>query len=203
MAAEAGHAGAARRLRHLPFLAGLVFVPPAWAQQAIEEQAQTCLACHGEEAEQPETPLLHGQPALFLMTQLVQFRQGQRGDATPMAGIAAALGDKDIRALARYFAAQPPPPPAAARGEPDPERQSRGAALAAQHRCGSCHLPSFAGREQMPRLTGQKEAYLLKALRDYRAGTRIGSGAAMPEVMARVSDAEAQDLAYYLAWLEP
>jgi hypothetical protein len=76
MAAEAGGVGAARRLRRLPLLAGLAFVPPAlvWAQQAIEEQARTCLARHGEEADQLATPLLHGQPALFLMTQLVQFR---------------------------------------------------------------------------------------------------------------------------------
>lgn len=51
----------------------------------------------------------------------------------------------------------------------------------------------------MPRLANQREDYLLKALRDYKKGTRIGYGnAAMPELVSQLSDAQLQDLAHFL-----
>ena len=156
------------------------------------------MTCHALDTEQPDTPYLSGQPAFFLMAQLVQFREGRRGVNTPMAEIAKELGDAEIRALSRHFAGLT----ASADGTaPDPARQARGAELAKEHRCGSCHLPNYAGAQQVPRLAGQKESYLLKAMSDYKKGARIGTGAAMPEVMAGVSDGQAADIAHYLAQL--
>jgi cytochrome c553 len=55
----------------------------------------------------------------------------------------------------------------------------------------------------MPRLAGQREAYLLKAMRDYQSGARFGAGAIMPDVMSGVDEAEMQALAHYLAHLAP
>jgi cytochrome c553 len=167
---------------------------------AVQEQAEACMACHAPAAEPPDAPHLHGQPAFFLMAQLVQFREGRRGADTPMAEIAKELGDAEIRALSRHFAGLPAPvPPEGA--TPDPARQARGAELAKEHRCGTCHLPSYAGAQQVPRLAAQKEEYLLNAMGGYKSGARIGTGAAMPEVMSGVSEEGAADIAHYLAHL--
>ncbi len=53
----------------------------------------------------------------------------------------------------------------------------------------------------MPRLANQREDYLLKALRDYRSGQRIGYGSAsMPEAVAGLGEPELADLAHFLAY---
>jgi cytochrome c553 len=54
----------------------------------------------------------------------------------------------------------------------------------------------------MPRLANQREDYLLKALRDYKQGVRVGYGSAsMPEAVATLSDEDLVALAHYLAQL--
>jgi cytochrome c553 len=65
--------------------------------------------------------------------------------------------------------------------------------------CGACHNADYSGREQMPRLAGQHEAYLISSLRDYQAGARVGTQAAMAEAVHGLDDADLADLAYYLA----
>ncbi|MFL5024569.1 MAG: c-type cytochrome, partial [Microvirga sp.] len=61
--------------------------------------------------------------------------------------------------------------------------------------------PDFSGRDQMPRLAAQREDYLLKALRDYKAAKRPGYDATMDEVIRPVTDQNIVDLAHYLARL--
>lgn len=78
-------------------------------------------------------------------------------------------------------------------------RGLRGRALAARHRCGVCHNPDFSGREQMPRLANQREDYLLKAMRGFASGRRIGYGAAMTQELAGLPDEALVDLAHFLA----
>jgi cytochrome c553 len=52
----------------------------------------------------------------------------------------------------------------------------------------------------MPRLANQREDYLLKALRDYKSGARVGYGnAVMPETVSGLSDADLADVAHFLA----
>ena len=55
----------------------------------------------------------------------------------------------------------------------------------------------------MPRLAGQREAYLLKSFKEYQAGVRVGTQAAMAEAVRGLSEAELADLAYYLARFRP
>jgi hypothetical protein len=42
-----------------------------------------------------------------------------------------------------------------------------------------CHNPNFSGAQQVPRLAGQREGYLVKALRAYKNNTRRSCDAAM------------------------
>lgn len=187
-------------MRALLFAFGLLFLP---VSQAVEKQAEACFGCHGKggRSETPLTPSLAGQPSFFVVAQLFLFRDGRRSKApTPMDEFARKLTDDDLRAYGELFAKlAPPAPPAAA---PAPERFNRGKRLLAGRKCGVCHNPDFSGREQMPRLANQREDYLLKAMRDYLSGQRIGyGGATMPEELAGMSDGDLQDIAHFLAHL--
>jgi cytochrome c553 len=165
------------------------------------EKAEGCYACHGKSgtSAMPLTPSLGGQPSFFTVAQLFLFRDGRRSKApTPMDAYAKSLSDAELQSLAAVFEKQPPPlPPAQA---PDRARFERGKQLLEGRNCRVCHNPDYSGREQMPRLANQREDYLLKAMRDYRAGQRIGYGSAtMPEELAGLTDADLADIAHYLA----
>jgi cytochrome c553 len=177
--------------------AGLLLAGPGAAQGP---DLAACTACHGgagERPARPEVPALGGQPELYLLYQLVYFRQGQRKN--PEMAMVREMGDAALRASARAMAALPHPPPPPA--PPDPARRDRGAELAATHRCPVCHGQDYAGGQHLPRLAGQQEAYLLAALRDFAAGRRIGIQAAMAEALAGLDAEDLADLAHYLAHL--
>ena len=183
--------------------AAVVASLPAVAQDAAQGAAlaeeRGCGGCHGARgvSAQPGMPSLAGQPAEFTAVQLILFRERLR-DAPPMPDLAQGLDDGQIEDLAAHFAALPPGP-APDRGEADAARVREGAALSRRLNCGVCHLPSYAGRAQIPRLAGQREEYLVHALTQYRDGTRRGTDTNMNAVMYGVSDAEIAALAHHLA----
>jgi cytochrome c553 len=181
--------------------AGLVCAMTASASAAtFEEQLATCKACHGENgiSETSEVPSLAGMPANFTLIQLYLFRAKTR-KVEIMNDLAKDMTDADLQKFGDYFAKLTPPK---ATGEPaDPQVAARAQASISRNHCSSCHLPDFSGREQMPRLAGQREDYLLKALRDYKSGQRPGYEPTMDEVMRPVSEAEIVDLAHYLSRL--
>src|SRR5262249_36625669 len=82
---------------------------------------------------------------------------------------------------------------------PDPARMDRARALANQNRCNFCHQSKYQGQENVPRLAGQREDYLLKALRGYKDNSRHGYDAQMSEVVYTMKDEDFVDLAYFLA----
>jgi len=168
----------------------------------LQDRIAACVGCHGERglSPDPNVPAIGGQPKLFVMYQLFFYREGRR-DNPEMNAMAKGLSDADLTALANYVAGLPPPPPVD--GPVDRARYERGAEIARQRICGSCHNADFSGREQMPRLAGQRESYLLRAFKDYRAGARVGTQAAMAEAIRGLDDAALADLAYYLARFRP
>jgi cytochrome c553 len=117
-----------------------------------------------------------------------------------MAPQAANLDDATIEALAAHFAALPPQSTA---GPADPALMDRSRELVRAGRCGQCHLPDFSGRDQIPRLAGQREDYLRTTLTAYRDGTRGGADTTMNDVMQGVSDADIRALAHFLAHQAP
>ncbi len=174
---------------------------PGFAQ-SIEDRAKLCHACHGPAGQSslPETPSIGGQPQFFVVAQLFLFREGRRNNA-PMTEAAKGLTNDDLRAFAEYVSRLPPPAPPA--NPPDPARLARGRALTRQHPCGVCHNPDFSGREQMPRLAHQREDYLLKAMREYKSGARIGYAGAMATELQGLSDDDLRELAYFFSHLPP
>jgi cytochrome c553 len=76
----------------------------------------------------------------------------------------------------------------------------RGEELAAQRRCRSCHAEDYNGFRAAARLSSQREDVLVKALRDFKSGQRVGSGvASMADVMFELNDADILALSRYLA----
>jgi cytochrome c553 len=82
--------------------------PAAKPVGTAPEAAATCVACHGNDGVGilPEYPTLAGQHADYLVRALTDYKRGGRKNGI-MAGFAGGLSDADIRALARYYAAQP------------------------------------------------------------------------------------------------
>ncbi len=180
------------------WLTAFFFIAPALAQP-LPERLPLCAACHGPGGNSaiPGTPSLAGQPAIFLENELVLLREGMR-EVPQMAAAVQGLKDSEIRALARYYAAQKP---AAPQGKPDPALMKQGTALAKKLHCGSCHEADFRGREQMPRLAAQREEYLVAAMNGYRHYTRKGGDTVMAAALYGVSDADVRVLANYLSRL--
>jgi len=163
--------------------------------------AAGCAGCHGEDgiAQSPDTPSLAAQPDEFIQWQLVYFRSGTRKNEV-MQPIAEALSNEEIRNLGAYYSALPPPKPQAS-GAADALAQE-GEKIAKQFRCRTCHADKLEGKKVTARLAGQREDVLLKALRDFKSGLRIGVGVAtMADVVYGLNDHDMQALARYMAAL--
>jgi len=183
----------------LALIFAAILLPMARADaQSVDERFAVCLACHGADGQSriPETPSLGGQPTFFVVAQLFLFREGRRDNAAMVAS-AQGLTNSDLTAFADRVAKLPPPPPS--EEAPDAARFTRGRRLTLSHPCGVCHNQDFSGREQMPRLANQREDYLLKSMRDYKSGARLGYGGAMSQELAGLSDQDLIDLAHYLS----
>src|SRR3954470_1519677 len=169
------------------------------ADESVREKAAQCTPCHGEAgASQTEnTPSLAGQPDSFLQWQLGFFRASSRKREV-IQPIAEQISNKDIRSLGTYFASLTPPK--ASTPDDNPDLSKKGAEAAAGRRCASCHTDTFAGTKAVARIAGQREEYLVKALRDYKSGVRAGGAmAAMADVAYPLSEEEIEALAHYLA----
>lgn len=179
----------------------------AWAQTAAPVQTATfaqalplCTTCHGTDghAAVANTPNLAAQPRTFLENQLIMMREGLR-PVPAMQGMLNQVSDETIIALAKHFAGLP------ARAfvpTAQPETFERGKKLSADMLCGTCHLPSQAGRDQIPRLAGQREDYLIATMKAFRDNNAPGRDTQMQNVMRGVSDAQISDLAHYFAALK-
>src|SRR5262245_41969572 len=170
--------------------------------QSLQDKIAQCEACHGKDGRSadPRIPHIGGQPKLAVMYQLFFYREGRR-KSEEMNLITKALTDAELTAIAEHVEKLPPPPVVG--GAVDQARYKRGAELAAQRMCASCHNPDYSGRQQMPRLAGQHEAYTVKALQDYRTAARVGTQAVMAEAVRGLSNGDFEDLAYFLARVQP
>lgn len=165
--------------------------------QSPPTRAQLCATCHGRDGNSSTTgsPSLAGQPRTFLENQLVMIREGLR-DIPAMKGVLDGTTDEELVQLARYFSGQPVRVSA---GVADGARVQRGRALSERALCGTCHLPNYAGREQIPRLAQQREDYLLATMRQFRTGVTPGRDTIMSAALNGLSDADLVDLAHYFA----
>jgi cytochrome c553 len=179
---------------------------PALAD-TFAERVAPCLACHGDKghSEHSAVPSLGGQPAPYLLIQLYLFRENQRASLflkddqmiQVMSEMTKGFSDDDLRTFSEFLSKLPPPAPP--QDTPDPARMQSGRVLITQHRCNSCHNLDLSGRENVPRISNQREDFLVKTLREYRDNIRHGYDGVMASVLAPIGDREIADLAYYIA----
>ena len=173
---------------------------PAADTGAFKDKLEVCNSCHGEKgvAEMEGVPNLAAQPDLFIEWQLVYFR-GETRMNDIMTPAARDLTDQDIRDLGAYFPALPPPP-GATEADADPALTKAGGKLANDRHCAQCHKDDFSGQGEIPRLAGQREDAIIKALHDYQHGARRGRGnVIMPEIAYSLNDDDIKALAHFMS----
>jgi cytochrome c553 len=122
-------------------------------------------------------------------------REGIR-DVPSMKGLLDGLTDTELTAIAQYYSEFPLPKPPEDR---QPTLYSQGEKLSKEMRCGICHLPTFVGREQIPRLAGQREDFLLSSLQQFRNNQAMGRDSNMAASVQGASDEDLRALAHYLS----
>jgi cytochrome c553 len=190
-------------MTYIPVLLGsfLLAVPHVAAARAqtIEEKAQVCAACHGENGvpADKDTPVIAGQHQGYLYLQLRDYKRGDRANEV-MASIAGALERDEMLAIAGYFSKQPWP----RLGQPSANAAQTAAARRANASigCTGCHLGEYQGDGTQPRLSGQGRDYLLRTMQDFRTGARANNPG-MTDLMRASSEADLAAMADYLGGL--
>ncbi len=167
----------------------------------LDQRLTPCLACHGESGQSliPEVPSLGAQPLFFLSVQLLMFRDKMR-NIEPMTAMMQGWSDDELRRAAAAIAKLPAPAPN--QNGLDAGRAEKARALIQQHRCNFCHKQDFSGEDNAPRLAGQRDDYLVKALREYKNNHRRAYDPSMADILHPLTDADFQDLAHYLSRLK-
>jgi cytochrome c553 len=186
--------------------------------EAGATKAVTCSACHGPNGNSvnPEWPKLAGQNAIYIVTQLKHFRDGDRmgTQETPMMPpMAAALSDQDMEDLAAYFSQQTTAGDEAdaARWEAGNKLFHGGDAVRQIPACAACHGPVGTGNPQAgyPNLRGQHATYTEAQLGVYHDNARytlndkgVSRGGDNAEIMraiaSRLSKEDIKNLAAYI-----
>jgi cytochrome c553 len=182
------------------WLAALFLLPGHVAGQTREPppaRIESCAGCHGEggNSQTPGVPSIAGQPKIFLENLLVLVREGMRGSEA-MQGVMRGMTDKEIIAIAKHFSALPP---RAVPAKTEAALVKPGRQLAVKLRCGICHLPDYRGQQQVPRLAGQREEYLVSVMLAFRDNPPRGVDTQMSAALYGVPDDDIRALAYFLA----
>jgi len=179
-------------------LAAALFASPAMAQNlSFEERVQACHTCHGEDgnSKMEKIPSIAGQPEFFLLNQLVLMRENVR-QVEAMAPFVKGLKDDEIVKIAGQFSKLLAKP---SDEKIDQALAAKGAEIANQKRCVSCHGPALNGQEQIPRISKQRLDYLIQSLQEFRDSKRPGADTNMSVPVAGLSDADLTALAHYAA----
>jgi cytochrome c553 len=185
----------------LAFVAVLLTVALAASSRAqtIEDKAQLCAACHGEDGvpQQKTTPVIWGQHLGYTYLQLRDYKSGARKNDI-MSPLAQTMERDDMMAFARYFSQkrwpdlqQPPAPP-------DVTAQALRANVAIG--CTGCHQAGYLGEGTQPRVAGQTREYLQQSMMDFRTRSR-GNNPGMSDLMLAISPEDIAACAEYLAGL--
>mgnify|MGYP001812887737 CR=1 FL=1 len=176
--------------------------------EAGKTKAQACFSCHGVNGNSvnPIWPKLAGQHADYIAKQLADFKAGDQRNDPLMMGQVMSLSPQDMADLAAFFTKQKPSPGSAdeaklAMGEKIYRGGNKETGVSA---CIACHGPTGAGNPaaKYPMLNGQHSAYTVKALKDFRSGTRKNDpGKMMQNVAARMTDAEIEAVSSYMQGL--
>jgi cytochrome c553 len=185
---------------------GTAAVAPRTGRQiAIAETAGACARCHGADERGPSSnlvPILHGQPAEFLLHALQAYAAGKRASGI-MQPVAADLMSDLMPLVANYYAGLAPPK-SARRRELDASAIANGRALASDGApseqippCLACHGENALNI--YPRLAGQHAAYMAGQLRLWKGGLVPDTETAMimAPIARRLNERQIQEVSAY------
>ena len=189
----------------LAFVGLSAFAATAADIEAGKAKSAVCAACHGVDgnSSNPIWPSLAGQHASYTYKQLMDFKEGRRVNAS-MTGMVALLTEEDMKNLAAFYESQTPKG-AAFDAEVIAEGESiyRGGITETRvAACMGCHSPSGKGNgpAAWPSLAGQHPQYIVTQLQHFKQGLRENDpGKMMRNVVVRMSDAEMEAVANYVA----
>lgn len=189
------------RIRSGALLLAVLVAQPVLA--GVEEgraKAATCVACHGPDGNSPTSdyPILAGQASRYVYLQLKDFKEGRRKNPL-MSPMAANLSKQDMRDLGDYFAAQKPKPTGF---KADGTKVQRGKKVADDALCPMCHLGGFSGQNEVPRVAGQHQAYVLRQLLAFKNKERTNDAGNMTSVLRTIPDEDLEALSHYIANLD-
>jgi len=182
--------------------------------KAGAEKSGLCQGCHGADGisiDPTQFPNLAGQFAGYIFKQVQDFQLGNRNNDT-MSPMAATVTERqDIKDIAAYYASQKtmkagtkPGSALALQGKKLFENGNK--KLGTYARCMRCHGKNGKGKSKsnslFPVIGGQQKAYIIKQLKDFKAGKRKNDPAGMMAMVAQgLSDKEIQAVAEYLSSL--
>jgi cytochrome c553 len=160
---------------------------------AGKAKAAACVGCHGAEGVSVNLPgpTLAGQHEAYLSDALKAYITGGRSDPMMNAG-AQGLSDRDAENIAAFFAS------AICVSALDAAKQATLPGKAAAAKCTACHgADGTSTNPSWPSLIGQSKAYLVNALKTYKAGAR--KNGMMAGIVKDLSDADMENVAAYYA----
>jgi len=195
-------------------------------------KAASCAGCHGEDGNSMASiyPKLAGQHAGYIAQQLIAFKDNTR-NAPMMAPYALGLDNSSIEDIAAFYASNKISAndlPVIDSDDDDDEDESENSAedKAAELKsllalgsdlyrngdletevsaCIACHGPFGEGNKpaSFPALKGQHADYLIKALTDFKKGTRSNTDDNMMHMIAKkMTDKEIQAVSYHISMMK-
>lgn len=156
----------------------------------------TCQGCHSIPSYTNAYPTYHvpkigGQYEPYVIVALQAYKEGARTHGS-MQGNAGAMSDQDMADLAAYVAKFE----SKSQEGPITGDVAKGKELAAK--CAGCHgADGNAPAPNFPRLAGQYESYLVKAIQDYQSGKR--QNPIMQSMTQGLTEEDIRNLAAYYA----
>jgi cytochrome c553 len=190
-------------------LSGLIsFTANAADAEAGKTKSAVCAGCHGVDgnSSSPLWPSLAGQHASYINKQLMDFKEGRRINAQ-MTGMVAGLSPEDMQDLAAFYESQRAKPVTfntelIEKGE---NIYRGGIADIGVAACIACHSPGGTGNGPAgwPSIKGQHPEYIVAQLQAFKQGLRANdNGRMMRNLVARMSEAEMQAVAAYVAGIQ-
>lgn len=160
------------------------------------ERVAFCSYCHGKDGNsvKSDVPKLAGQNAKYLFNQFERFAGGQRRNFV-MQELADKLSAQDRINIALYYSSLP------VSVEPVDAALASNGKVVYDTLCHVCHGPDGHGKDEYPRLAGQKPEYVTLTLRAFRDESGRHSDPTMRQIAQTLSDGTVDAISAYVGSL--
>ena len=158
-----------------------------------QDRALLCGYCHGKDGNSVKEyiPNLAEQNPEYLINQFQLFASGERKSYV-MEQISKGLTSSEMIDVALFYSTNK------VTSQPNVQSSEKGMERY-QSFCFACHGEDGKGNKDLPRLAGQKKAFLLKALKDFKHGKAARASSPMVRIMKAIQVSDIEPLADYIA----